>query len=170
MQRIAPKVRDNPKGKVRDKKGKGGGTSSPKGGCFNCGGAHYAANCPKGRNKGGKGVPTYSMNSSDCEWGSSAESIPMLGRLSEVPNGPACRGTAAALGEPGRNERGKDNPRTFADRSMPMVGKGPWVDPDLACRGTAAARGEPGRSEGGKMKPESLYLLRHYCSRQRSSW
>ena len=41
----------SPKGEVQGG-GKGG---TPKGGCFTCGGAHWARDCPKGKGKG-KGV------------------------------------------------------------------------------------------------------------------
>ena len=42
-------------------KGKGGG-KGPKGGCWQCGGSHYASQCPnKGKGKGGKGKGAYGV-------------------------------------------------------------------------------------------------------------
>ena len=48
------------KGGSADNATKGGG-KGPKGGCFNCGGNHYARECPKGGGKGskGKGITCY---------------------------------------------------------------------------------------------------------------
>ena len=47
------KGKDNGKGGSDKGKGKGGGKSG--GGCFTCGGNHFARECPKGGGKGGKG-------------------------------------------------------------------------------------------------------------------
>ena len=55
------------KGKGDGKTGKGGktgGGKGPKGGCWHCGGDHYASKCPKGA---GRAVPTYAMSSADSD-------------------------------------------------------------------------------------------------------
>ena len=50
-------------------KAKGGGKAPRYGGCFNCGGPHFAAECPKGK---GKGKGTKGLRSLE-EWNQSQE-------------------------------------------------------------------------------------------------
>ena len=50
------------------KKGKGKG-KGPQTGCWNCGGAHYASDCPTGKSKGkGKASPTYGLVEEEYDW------------------------------------------------------------------------------------------------------
>ena len=68
--------------------GKNPGKGGPKGGCWNCGGNHYAQNCPKGKGKGGKAVPAYYMGTgSDEDWSTgSGEAVRPLSCIRQVPN------------------------------------------------------------------------------------
>ena len=96
------------KGWSETPKGKGKGTDSAKGGgkgkgkkgplyggCWTCGGDHFAAECPsKGKGKGGKG-----LNSVEEEWtgASNVRSLSHLREVVEAGNAAPCKGAPAAL-------------------------------------------------------------------------
>ena len=93
------------------KGGNAGGKAGPKGGCWQCGGNHYASNCPKGKGKG-KGVPTYSVHTPwdgewEEEWGA-GDSIPSLGCLQVVPPNPDQRGKGQSGLGPVRPDQATD--------------------------------------------------------------
>ena len=97
-----------PKGKGKGKEGKGGKGEEkgakgkgkgPKGGCFHCGGPHYARNCPKKGKGNGKSYPTYGLHAEENweQWSHpEEEEAENIGRLSGLtialgkgPNNPA---------------------------------------------------------------------------------
>ena len=67
------------------------GGKGPKSGCFNCGGPHYASNCPTGKGKAGKGGKASELQDQQQggnPWGQQGQQGAYHPMPQPLPNGP----------------------------------------------------------------------------------